>query len=237
MIFAKNPNIFYTTTTISDGNMSLVTGDEKEALENRKKFAEKNNFDPNKIVSVNQIHSNKVLLVTEKNTDKEVDGDAMITNQKGIYLIKKIADCLSIAFYDPKNQAIGLAHAGWLGLDKAIIKKTILKMKKNFGTKPQDLIIQLSPSIGPCHYGGPPNLRNTKFKKWQKYIAKNADENHGLNLWKLAEDQLTESGVLKKNIYNPKICTFENKNYFSHRRSTQTGEPDYRFATILGIKI
>ena len=228
-------SITYLISTISDGNMSFMIGDPKEALENRKKFAKKNNIDPNKIISVNQVHGNKVLLVTQEDTNKEVDGDGMITNQKGIYLIKKLADCLSIAFYDPKNETIGLVHAGWLGLDKNIINNVIMQMKRTFRTHSENLLVQFSPSIGPCHYGGPLSLRKSTDPKWRKYIAIDADENHGIDIWQFASDQLIEQGVLPENIFNPKICTFESKIYFSHRRSTKTGEPDSRFATILGI--
>ncbi|MBI3485601.1 peptidoglycan editing factor PgeF [Candidatus Daviesbacteria bacterium] len=216
--------------------MSFLTGDKNQALENRKKFARKNDFDENSIVSVNQIHGNKVLKVSNKDGGREIDADGMITNQKGIYLIKKLADCLSIAFYDPKNQAIGLIHAGWQGLDKDIINNVVLQMKRNFRSHSENLIVQFSPSIGPCHYGGPPQLRNTKDPKWKKYIAKDVDENYGIDLWQFAKDQLINLGVLEENIYNPKLCTFESKDYFSHRRSQKTNEPDFRFATMLGIK-
>lgn len=216
--------------------MSFYTGNKEEALINRKKFAQKNKLDPQKIISVNQVHGNKVLKVCDKDSNQEIDADGMITNQKGIFLIKKIADCLAIAFYDPKNQAIGLIHAGWQGLDKDIINNVVLQMQRTFRVHPENLIVEFSPSIGPCHYGGPIKLRQSKDPKWQKYIAKDADENHGVDLWQFAKNQLIKLGVLEENIYNPKICTFEENKFFSHRRAQKNNEPDFRFAAILGIK-
>lgn len=235
MILDQIPNVIFISSEISDGNMSLRTGPPNEALLNRKIFFKNIGIPEKSVAIVNQIHSTRVINTTKDYLKRSiVDADSLITNESGIYLMIKIADCLCLGLFDFRYKALGLTHIGRLGLDKKIIKKTILAMQKQFGTNPKDLIVQFSPSIGPCHYGGPPKLRQNP--KWRKYISKDADENHGVNLWKMAEDQLIENGVLKRNIFNPKVCTFESKEYFSHRRVAQTGEPDFRFATILGIR-
>lgn len=144
-------------------------------------------------------------IVTDTNANIRADG--IITNKKGIYLVVKTADCIPIALYNHK--AIGLIHAGLKGLEKGIIKHAINKMKKHFQADPKDLEIKFGPSIGPCCY-----------KK---------------DIWQMAENQLIENGVLKENIDNPRICTYENKNYFSNRRACDLKTEDGRFVTILGL--
>lgn len=182
--------MIFISSKISDGNMDFRFGDSKEVSENRKRFFKKNGV--KNVVEVKQVHDNKVVFVHET-VDPDNMADGIITNKRDIYLMLKVADCIPIGLYDPKHKAIGLIHVGFRGLEKGIIKNTVEKMKKNLNTNPKDLIVKFGPSIGPCHYR--------------------------LDLWADAENQLISCGVLKKNIHNPKICTYENKEYFSHRRA------------------
>jgi YfiH family protein len=200
--------MIFVHSKVSDGNMSFLYGDEKEVLKNKENFFRKNNINPNYVVEIKQIHSNKVLVASNNQKLKEADG--IITNNPEIILSIKVADCMSISFYDPNKKAIALIHAGYKGLENKIIKKTIQKLKKTFQTSPSDLEVTISPSIGPCHYR--------------------------IDLWDEAERQLIKTGVLLDKIENPKICTYESKQYYSHRRSQDTHTKEGRFVTILGIK-
>lgn len=199
--------MIFISSKVSDGNMDFRFGDSKEVSENRKRFFKKVGIES--VIEVKQVHSNNIVLVT-KTSDSNTMADGMITNKTNIYLMLKVADCIPIGLYDPKNHAIGLIHVGRRGLATGIIKNAIKKMVENFDSKPKDLIVQFGPSIGPCCYR--------------------------LDLWKQTEDQLVNLGVLKKNIDNPRICTYHTKEYFSHRRSEDQKLPDHRFVTILGLK-
>ena len=190
--------------------MDFRFGDSKKVLANRRKFFVKLSINPNLIAEITQVHGNKVLAVN-RTTNPQAKADGLITNKKNLFLMLKIADCMPIGFYDPEHLAIGLIHAGYKGLEKGIIKKTINEIKQNFETNPKDLIVKFSPSIGPCHYK--------------------------LDIWKEAENQLISCGILKENIDNPKICTYESSDHFSHRRSEDSDQKEGRFVTILGIKM
>lgn len=202
--------MIFISSKASDGNMEFNSDDPKEVLKNREQFLKSLGINLKAVAEVKQVHGNKVLCVNTK-PNPTIQADGLITNNAALYLMLKVADCIPVGLYDPKHNAIGLIHAGWRGLEKGIIKSAIQKMIKNFGSKPQDLIVKFGPSIGPCCYR--------------------------MDIWKEAEKQLTNCGVLKENIDNPKICTYENKGYFSHRRSQDQNVPDYRFVTILGIGI
>lgn len=193
--------------------MSLVRGDGEGAV-NRKKFLQSKKITFESVVPLRTIHRNKVHKVTTRdssrgleNSKTAIKADAVITNEKDIYLLIRTADCLPIAVYDPENKAIGLIHASRHNISK-IIKNTIQEMKNNFGNRPEDLVVGIGPSIGPCHYE--------------------------IDLWRIAEEELEKLGI--KNIYNPKICTYESKDYFSRRRSIKENLVDNYFATIFGMK-
>lgn len=201
--------MIFISSKVSDGNMTFSREDSKKVLENRKKFFKRFGINHKKIAEVKQVHGNKIVIVNKIST-KIAEADGLITNNPEIFLMVKAADCHQIGIYDPIHTAIALIHAGYKGLGKRIIKKAIDDLKKNFKSNPKDLIVQFGPAIGPCHYR--------------------------MDLWTETENQLISLGVLKKNIYNLKICTYESKDYFSHRRSEDTNTPDYRFVTILGLK-
>ncbi len=203
--------MIFISSKISDGNMSSYCGDLNQAIRNKNKFFKNIGLNPENVVELRQVHGDKIIKVntnSKNNTTKEADG--LITNNPNIYLMIKAADCHQIGFYDPVHKATALIHAGYKGLEKGIIKKVVLAMQKNYGTDVRDLIVKFGPSIGPCHYR--------------------------LDIWTDAENQLMNLGILKENIDNPKICTYENQDYFSHRRAKDTDTEDFRFATILGIK-
>lgn len=243
MILDKFPQLLIATSKASDGNMSFLRGDPKEALENRKKFLSSLGIDINKVIGFNCVHGDQVLRVGKKEQGKggenpkeapEVDG--LITNEKDIYLFLLTADCLPVTLYDPKTSSIGLIHAGWKGIDNEIIIKAVKKMEEEFKTKPEDLIAQINPSIGPCCYKGFLKVQQID-PKWQKYVHKYPDQTYGLDLWSFAKDQLIQVGINSNNITNLKICSFHNLEYFSHRKAeVEKLENDYRFATVVGLK-
>lgn len=209
------PELILLTTQVKDKNMSFKTG-EKGTLINRKKFLKLAGLSIDSLIFLLLQHEEKVIKVSEKELGKgsrsdksALKADALITNTKGIYLSILTADCLPIAVYDPKNKAIGLIHTSRHNIGR-IIKNTIGKMIKDFNTSPQKLLVNIGPSIGPCHYE--------------------------IDLWKKAEDEMKSLKVLKKNIYNSKVCTFESDDYYSHREANAKNLVDNRTATIFGIQ-
>ena len=62
------------------------------------------------------------------------DFDAMVTNQQGVGLLIRHADCQAATFYDPVSKAIGNVHSGWRGSKLNIYKKVTNTMGKLYGT-------------------------------------------------------------------------------------------------------
>jgi len=148
-----------------------------------------------------------------------------------------IADCIPLAIYDPKNKVIALIHCSWKNLDKLIIPKVIKKIVKEFGSASKDLIVEFGPSLGPCCYKNLPELKQKDDPKWRPYIFKAADKTYTIDIWGVTQNQLLLSGLLEKNINNPKICTYYSHEYFSYRKMRVEGtEDNFRFAAVLGMK-
>ena len=100
------------------------------------------------LATVRQVHSDKVLIADRAGYLGE--GDALITNQHGIMLTVRTADCLPILMADIRNRAIAAVHAGWRGTLLEIVPKTIEAMGRQFGSRAEDLVIAIGPGIGAC---------------------------------------------------------------------------------------
>ena len=118
--------MIFISSQVSDGNMDFRFGPTQEVLQNRKKFFEKW-VRNDEIAELEQIHSNKVVVVKE-HPDPNTKGDALISNNPNFVLMVKVADCIPVGLYDPQNKAIGLIHAGSKGLQKGIINEDIFSI-------------------------------------------------------------------------------------------------------------
>ena len=188
------------------------------------------------LVLLNQIHSNRVLIINNIPTKKLV-GDSIITEKNKIALGILTADCAPIFIYDPDNNFISAIHAGWKGAYKNIITKTLNNFK-NKGSKINNLIAVIGPCIGKNSYEVKNDflikfLNKNKSNK-QFFIIKKKKIFFNLNQY--IKNQLRNNGI--KIIDTIKKDTFLYKNnFFSSRRSLKNNFNDYgRNISIIMIK-
>ena len=89
----------------------------------------------NSIHWLNQIHGNDVYQVTDKIGTAAISADAHITRLPNVALAIMTADCVPVMIVTDtadENKLIAAIHAGWQGLSKNIIAKTIQKMVHQF---------------------------------------------------------------------------------------------------------
>lgn len=205
----------------SDANMRIfIDNIKKETEKNRELFFKKEKINYSSIVLAQLIHESKVVEVKTKDKGKIIRGaDALISQAKDVTLALTAADCLIIYFYDPLNQVIALVHAGWRGLVKNIIIKTVDKLKEKYKSQGNKLKVYISPHIQSCHFEVKEDVLNRFKKQYLKHINKK-DKVITVNLAEVAKEQLIQSGLLIKNIQISHDCTYCLKNkYFSYRRN------------------
>ncbi|MDP1575112.1 MAG: peptidoglycan editing factor PgeF [Coxiellaceae bacterium] len=125
-----------------------------------KKLSEKIAVD--RLFFLKQTHSKSVFYLDKmpkkSMTLFEIEGDAIITQQKNIGIGVVTADCVPLFIVDTKNDAIAAIHAGWKGLSLNIITETVDKMQLNFGTDLHDLKVFIGPSADVCCYEVKPDF-------------------------------------------------------------------------------
>ena len=106
------------------------------------------------LLTAEQVHGNKIAVVDQPvDSNQHFAGcDGLITNQRGLALAVHAADCCAVYIVDAARPAIALVHSGRKGTELEIAGKAIEQLTARFGSKPGDLIVQLSPCIRPPHY-------------------------------------------------------------------------------------
>lgn len=216
-------------------NLAFGRGDSDEiVLENLKIFADKVGFEPEQVLSLPQIHSDIIYKVGEENCgegyflrDKIREGDGYITNQKGIVLGVKAADCVPILFEaekDGKIVAVGAVHAGWRGTVAKIAVKCAKMLGDEYGVTPENIRIAIGPCIHKCCYEvGEDFLQSVADalgnENADKFIS-HKGEHLFCDLVGLNRHLLLDCGILPQNIDVIDECTCCNPDkYFSHRFS------------------
>lgn len=118
---------------------------------------------PLRPVLLRQIHSDRVL-----NIGNEFDfaaepprADALVTDQPGVGLVIKTADCLPILLVDPAARVSGAAHAGWRGTAQRIAEKTVAAMRSHYSVDPARIRAAIGPGIHACCYQVGEDVLNT----------------------------------------------------------------------------
>ena len=182
-----------------------------------------------KIVLMNQIHSNKFHFIdkTSKKIKNKFEGDALITNKVNLPIAVLTADCVPILICDNKKKIISAIHAGWKGAYKGIIDKVIKFMIKK-GCKLKNITAAIGPSISVKNYEVKEGFKKKFIKKDKKNLKYFKTNNNKLyfDLTKYVYFLLLQNNI--KNIDTIKIDTFNIKNkFFSARRSLQLKHNDY----------
>lgn len=215
-------------------NLSYTRGDEKSAVdENFRRIAETLGCRVEDFVCSDQTHTTNLRVVTAADRGKGVvcprdyqDVDGLLTQEKGIVLATFYADCVPLYFVDPQKGAIALAHSGWRGTVARMGQCVVEQMKECFGTRPEDLIAAIGPSICQSCYEVSADVAGAfadEFRKKgqrEQLLRSAGDDKYLLDLWRANEIVLREAGVAAEHIQVTDVCTCHNSSIlFSHRAS------------------
>jgi YfiH family protein len=232
--FKKYKDIVHWVTTKEgwvSGNKPRFTGDSEAVYSGyRKELAISCEWDTNRFVFPRQTHSDRVVVVTSENITGTIDDtDALITNERGLFICVQTADCVPILLFDPVKKVVAAIHAGWKGTISKIAKKTIGQMTERFGCNPADIVAGIGPSIHIHAYEVGPEVVQAVEANFGNYAALlKPSVNEGkayFDLWEANQTVLKESGVQEENIELMGLCSFEQADLFysARRDGTDTG--------------
>lgn len=209
-------------------NLSYSVSDcDKKVAANWDILAKAFSLSPEDFVTVRQVHGDRVLVLKGGRAEprdprlRNEGFDALVTDEPGLVLAVKTADCVPILLADPVRKAIGIVHAGWRGTALAVAKKAVRAMGDAFGCEPSDMVAVLGPAIGPCCY----QVGRLVFEALggvgadREYLRPAAEDGQWrLDLPGINRRQLLKEGLEKGRITSGSICTVCQKDiFFSHR--------------------
>ncbi|MBI5182354.1 MAG: peptidoglycan editing factor PgeF [Nitrospirae bacterium] len=180
------------------------------------------NLEKGQVATINQTHSDAVFIHNANSVNTTEGFDAHITNNSGIAIGVVTADCVPVLIVDKVKRVVAAVHAGWRGTLKRIAQKTVKSMAVNFGSRPQDMVAGIGPSIGLCCYevddevAGP---MKKEFKYAEKYTIYKMKNKWHLDLQSINKEQLVEAGLMEGNINTTELCTACHSDlFYSYRR-------------------
>ena len=221
-------------------NLSFDRGDSPEAvMENFRRIGSELGVRCEDMVLSQQTHTTNVRVVTGEDRGKGItrerdykDVDGLITDEPGIALATFYADCVPLLFVDPVRRAVGLSHSGWRGTAQGMGARTAEAMEKAFGSRPEDLLVGIGPSICRDCYEVSEDVAEAfrtlfageEFRKLspgpEQVLFEKGGGKYQLDLWKANEAVLLAAGIRPEHISMTDVCTCCNPDLlFSHRAS------------------
>jgi YfiH family protein len=217
------------TGECSSLNLGFKRKDSPENVrENFRLFCEASGVEPSQMVFTDQVHKDRIQVVSESHkgmgfmrTSEITETDGLITDKPGVVLVTFYADCVPLFFLDPVHKAIGLSHSGWRGTAAKIGAKTLKAMGDTFGTRPEDCLVGIGPSIGKCCFEVDQPVADEFSKAFpghEKELIESKGIKYHIDLWEANRIQFREVGIPEANITVSSLCTCCKKDiFFSHR--------------------
>jgi YfiH family protein len=180
---------------------------------------------PPAAVTLRQIHSD-LIWIAHGLGDREQEGDALVSNDPGLNIGVRTADCLPILLLDAEQRAVAAVHAGWRGSAAGIVHGAVQKMKAEFNSEPRNVMAAIGPCIRECCYqvGAEVVARfESLVPEWRGTPAEPDGKRH-LNLANVNIRQMQAAGVAAGSIFDSGLCTCCRSDIFYSYRQ-QPGEP------------
>lgn len=212
-------------------NGGVGSRDEPHAVaENRARMAAALGVAPTRLLVPYQVHSPDAITVSGPwRADERPRCDGIATATPGIGLGVTGADCGMILFADAAHGVIGACHAGWKGALTGVLEATLAAME-SLGASRESVHCALGPMIGPGSYevGAEFVARFVAAdQSYRGFFSPCAKAGHSmLDLPAFIGMRLEAAGVGR--FENLGLDTYSDATrFFSYRRTTHRGEPDY----------
>jgi YfiH family protein len=177
------------------------------------------------MVSVMQVHGTDALVVDQpvgQGDAFEGGWDALVTNQPGVMITVRTADCVPVLLHDPVRRVVAAVHAGWRGAVAGIVPKTVALLVGRFGAAVDRLQMAIGPSAGPCCYEvDEPVLARLRevFPEWRAVVEPVNTQKAHLDLRAFVRRQALAEGLLAERVTTVNACTICHPDlFFSYRR-------------------
>jgi YfiH family protein len=201
-----------------------------KVAENRARMAAALGVSADRLLTPYQIHSPDVVVADEPWThDNRPRADAVVTRKPRLAIGVSTADCGPLLFADSEAGVIGAAHAGWRGALTGVIEATVAAMER-LGADRSNIAAALGPTIRQQNYEVGPEFVERFLaadRSNSRYFRPSDRAGHAkFDLTGYIAERVQRAGI--EQFEDLGLCTYaEPDRFFSYRRTTRSGEPDY----------
>ena len=188
------------------------------------------------LVTCYQVHSAECVTVVAPTKDRP-RGDALVTDRPGVLLGILTADCAPVLLADAQAGVVGAAHAGWKGALAGVTDATLGAMEA-LGARRERIVAAIGPCIARASYEVDDAFRRrfaAEDPANERFFADARAKHHRFDFEAYVAHRLAAAGVCRVETLGLDTYTDEAR-FFSYRRATHCGEPDYgRQISLIGM--
>lgn len=236
------------TNAVEDFNLGFHVGDITESVRrNREALAAELGVFPAWMNQVHSAHLERVVPAIERGprvqasqgfatppsatpsawrTYENTDGLILDSPAQSDAACVMVADCIPFLLLGSSFSGAAV-HVGRAGLLAGIAPKAVASLAG------QSVTAVIGPAICGSCYEVPPVMQSAAELTAPGSAAVTRWATPGIDLKRALKNQLERAGVV--DIIDTGVCTLEDPHYFSHRRSTKTGQPEGRFVGVIHL--
>lgn len=210
-------------------NVGLGSGDDRAAVAENRRRAVAAVAPGAALATLYQVHSATCVVASAAWPDEaRPEADALVTDRPGLVLGILTADCAPVLLADRAAGVIGAAHAGWKGAFGGVVEATVAAMEK-LGAARGRIVAAIGPCIARASYevddGFLARLAAADPAN-ERFFAAGRPGHHQFDLEAYVAARLAAAGVTRVDALG--LDTYADPDrFFSYRRATHRGEPDY----------
>ena len=226
------------TGLIAGLNVGLGAGDEDRAVQRNRALALAAVLPGARLATVYQVHSPDCVIVTEPWADAaRPHADALVTDRPGLLLGIVTADCAPVLLADRDAGVIGAAHAGWKGAVGGVTDSTITAMEA-LGAQRDRIVAAVGPCIAQASYEVDDGFRQRFAADADgnaQFFAPGQPGHWQFDLEGYVAARLEAAGCGQ--VERLGLDTYPDaERFYSFRRATHRGEPNYgRQISLIGL--
>ena len=182
-----------------------------------------------RLVTVHQVHSGIALPATEPwPDDARPHADAVVTDRPGLVLGILTADCAPVLLADAEAGVVGAAHAGWKGAFSGVVEATVEAMEALGASR-----ARIAAAVGPCIARRSYEVDEAFLRRFaeaerenERFFASGREGRWQFDLEGFVLSRLAGAGLARVEALG--LDTYSDPgSFYSYRRATHLGEPDY----------
>ncbi len=226
------------TGVLAGLNVGTGSKDDRDAIAENRRRAVEAVLPGAELATVHQHHSADAVYVLEPWPHNErPHADAMVTDRPGLLLGILTADCAPVLLADAEAGVVGAAHAGWRGALAGVTDSVIAEME-GIGASRERIAAAIGPCITLPSYEVDQAFRDhfvADDPANERFFITAASGRLHFDLPAYVRHRLLAAGISEVETIH--LDTYSSPDrFFSYRRATHLGEPDYgRQVSLIGL--